>query len=65
MWGEMLRPRILESYSPPNEQYFHRTQEEIDEEAEDFMLAAGNESEQEELEYQIYLFYILHLSIGP
>ena len=48
MWGEMLRPRILESYSPPNDQYFHRTQEEIDEEAEDFMLAAGNESEQEE-----------------
>ena len=48
MWDEMLRLRILESYNPPDELlvYFHRTQEEIDEEeAKELMLATGKHEE--------------------
>ena len=59
MWDEMLRLRILESYNPPDELlvYFHRTQEEIDEEAEGL----------DEWEYQIYLFLhitFIHWAVG-
>ena len=51
LWDHMLRIRTLDWYLPPRELLYHRTQEEIDEEAKELMAAPradDQDSEQEE-----------------